>query len=773
MDGVKGYPEDWDPELIIPRWHGAEPAPERPIRFRCSFELDKPVVGAQLWITACGVFEAEINGEVVGDHVLAPGWTSYKHRHRLIHHDVATMLTAGPNAIGITVAEGWYRGRLGFGGGVREVYGTEIGPVALLAVTHPDGSHTRIATDQAWRAQPSPILTAGLYDGETWDGSIVESSWSTAGTDDTDWTPVDAIPFPGNTLFVPASPPIRRMDVIDPVSIEAREPGRTVVDFGQNIAGRLRLRIPAAPGEIVTIRHAEVLEHGEPAFRPLRGAAATDTVVCGDDAVEWEPRFTIHGFRYADIEGWPGQPAAEDFHAIVCHTDMEELGTFECSNPLLNRLHENVRWSARGNLVDIPTDCPQRDERLGWTGDMQVFADTAFFLFDCASMIESWLEDLAAEQIELGVVPIYVPWVELVIPPLPMAAWGDAAVIVPWRLYQHFGNPAVLDRQYDSMCSWVDQLAELSGDDRLWRPGLQFGDWLDPIAPPDRPASGRTSPELVATAYQVYSTGLLAAVAAEIGKEEDAARYSALAAEIRVAFNREFVTPSGLLASDSQTAYALALQFDLLLSPEHRTRAGERLRDLVEREGYHIGTGFVGTPLVCDALADTGYVDDAYHLLLQTENPSWLYPVTMGATTIWERWDSMLPDGSVNPGEMTSFNHYALGAVASFLHRRVAGLGPAAPGYTRLAVRPLPGGGLTHAGASRRLPTGTARVRWHRSGDVFRLNIEVPDGVAADVEMPDGSPMRELGPGAYELTCRFRPATADPPRPAPPFPPPA
>jgi len=763
-------PQGWEAQLIAAAWNGTPPPPEMPVRFRRAFTLGKPVARADLWITACGVFEAELNGEVVGDHVLSPGWTSYGHRHRLIHHEITSLVTEERNAIGITVAEGWYRGRLGFGGGVREVYGHDIGPIALLVITHPDGTQTSVATDTEWRAHRGPIDSAGLYDGEAWDLEKLDAAWSRPGFDDSKWSEVSLRHFDPALLFVPASPPIRRIEAVAPVSIEPIEPGRAIVDFGQNVTGRLRVDVPAAPGETITVRHAEVLEHGEPAFRPLRRAAATDRIRCGPEPISWEPKFTIHGFRYAQIEGWPGALSAEDLRAVVCHTDFGEVGSFECSNPLLNRLHDNVRWSARGNFVDIPTDCPQRDERLGWTGDIQVFADTAFFLFDCASMIESWLEDLAAEQKEHGVVPVYVPWIQLMIPPLPMAAWGDAAVIVPWLLYRHFGDIAVLRRQYASMCAWVDQVAELAGSEHLWKSGFQFGDWLDPIAPPDRPASGRTSPELVATAYHAHSASLLSKIAREIGDEGDAARYSRLASDVREAFQREFITPNGLLAGDSQTAYALALAFDLAPSPQHRTRAAERLRDLVEREGFHIGTGFVGTPLVCDALADAGYGDEAYHLLLQTEAPSWLYPVTMGATTIWERWDSMLPDGTVNPGEMTSFNHYALGAVASFLHRRVAGLGPAAPGYSKLAVRPLPGGGLTYAEASRQLTEGRARVRWERSGDEFRLGLEVPDSVVAEVEMPDGSPRVELATGVHELACRYRPASEDPPRPAPLFP---
>ena len=766
--GARGLPEPWSATLIVADVDGETPPPERPSRFRRAFTLDRDVASAELFVTACGVFECEINGYTASDHVLSPGWTSYRHRHRLIPLDVSALVSRGENAIDITVAEGWYRGRLGFGEGKRANYGEDIGPIAQLVVRYADGSTSIIATDATWRAQASAILSASLYDGETVDLLAMDAAWSRASYDDGSWAPVREAPFDESVLFIPESPPVRRIEELAPVSVERRANGKTIIDFGQNIAGRVRVRVPAAAGKTITMRHAEVLEHGELALRPLRGAKATDVVVCGDTPATWEPSFTFHGFRYAEIEGWPGTISNDDVRAIVCHTDMREIGTFSCSNEMLNRLHANARWSMKGNFLDVPTDCPQRNERLGWTGDLQVFAPTACFLYDCRSMLESWLDDLAAEQEQYGSVPSWVPFIEMGFPPIPTAAWGDAAVIVPWTLYRHFGDAEILRRHYASMRRWVEQVEGLAGESHLWDRGFQFGDWLDPAAPPDQPARARTDAGLVATAYHARTAGILAEAAAILGLEEDRQRFEALASAVRGAFTREYVTPGGRMASDAQTAFALGLQFGLLPTEVQREAAGKRLQQLVRREGYHVGTGFVGTPLLCDALADAGYGDDAYHLLLQTECPSWLYPITMGATTIWERWDSMLPDGSVNPGEMTSFNHYAFGAVADFLHRRVAGLAPMDAGYRTIGVRPLPGGGLTYAEAAREMEGGRAHVRWERDGTRFRIEVDVPDGHEAVVELPDGRAPTRIAAGSHRLECEYRAATDDPPRPAAP-----
>src|SRR5581483_18328 len=409
-----------------------------------------------------------------------------------------------------------------------------------------------------------------------------------------------------------------------------------------------------------------------------------------------------------EIQNYPGELKLDSIRAVVCHSDMERTGWFECSDPLVNRLHENVLWSMRGNFLSIPTDCPQRDERLGWTGDIQVFAPAACFLYDTYGFLASWLRDLAAEQQDAGgIVPVVIPNA-ISRPPFMAAAWDDAAVTVPWFLYQRFADTSILAAQFESMCAWVDRIAEVAGEKRLWDQGFQFGDWLDPAAPPDRPGQARVDRHLVATAYFARSAEIVGQAAGLLGYHAAQARYLDLARQVREAFAREYVTAAGRLVSDSQTAYALAIEFGLLPDPAQRQHAAERLTALVRANGYHIGTGFVGTPLICDALCNTGNYVAAYGLLTQRECPSWLYPVTMGATTIWERWDSLLPDGSVNPGEMTSFNHYAFGAVADWLHRTVGGLAPAEPGYRRIEIKPRPGGGIHHASARHLTPYGMA-----------------------------------------------------------------
>ncbi len=756
--------EDWSAAAVspAPELHGTPPGPA-PL-LRRSFTVRGPVARARLYASAFGAYEIELNGGRVGDEVLAPGWTSYSHRLRYQTHDVTSLLSPGDNAIGALLADGWYRGPLGFRGGVTELYGDRLALIAQLEITYADGTTDVVASDTTWRCAAGPITQSGLYAGERYDARREEAGWSSAGFDDTDWLPVDTVPLDPGRLVAPDGPPVRRTEVLPPVSVTRAGSGGHLLDFGQNISGRLRIRVRGDAGHTVRLRHAEVLENGELAVRPLRGADAIDEyTLAGRDEEVWEPRFTTHGFRYAHVEGWPGELRTSDVQAVVCHTDLRRTGWFNCSEPLLNKLHDNVVWSMRGNFLDIPTDCPQRDERLGWTGDIQVFAPTASFLYDCSGMLSSWLADLAIEQRENETVPHYVPWVPLGFDLRPAAAWGDAAVLVPWALYQRFGDVEILRSQYPSMTAWVDQIADLAGERHLWDSGFQFGDWLDPSAPPDRPAAAKTDRYLVATAYHAYSAQVLADVAAILGREDDHARYAALAAAVRDAFGDEYVTSNGRLVSDAQTGYALALQFDLLPKAEQRERAGRRLAELVAAEGHRIGTGFVGTPLVCDALSAGDDEDTAYLLLTQQECPSWLYPVTMGATTIWERWDSLLPDGSVNPGEMTSFNHYALGAVADWMHRTVAGLAPAAPGYRRLLVRPRPGGGLTHARAEHDTPYGRAAVGWQRTGGRLDLTVTVPPGTTATVQLPAPSfkPV-EVGSGEHTFTCEFRDPSEDP-----------
>ncbi|MGW4472930.1 family 78 glycoside hydrolase catalytic domain [Nonomuraea sp. NPDC004354] len=701
---------------------------------RAEFDARPGLTRARLYVTALGVYEVELNGQRVGADVLAPGWTSYGHRLRYQTFDVTGLVRPGRNAIGAMLGEGWYSGRIGFAdAGVP--YGDGVALLAQLELVHSGDEVERVVTGTHWLAASGPIVSSGIYDGECYDAGRERRGWSRPGHDTEDWTPALAVERDLATLTAPTGPAVRRVE-----TLSGRSDG-AVVDFGQNLVGRLRITAEGRAGEQVVLRHAEVLEDSELCTRPLRTAAAVDTYTLrGGGEETWEPRFTFHGFRYAAIEG-----PVTGAHAVVCHTDMARTGWFECSDPLLNRLHENVVWSMRGNFLDLPTDCPQRDERLGWTGDLQVFAPTAAFLYDCAGPLTSWLADLAAEQGEDGSLPVVVPnplGPEAV---FAAAGWCDAAVIVPWTLYERYGDAGILQDQFDSMRRWVDHVAAL-GEEYLT--GRQFGDWLDPSAPPDRPGEGRTPKRLVAAAYHVRSADLVAMAADVLDRQAEHDHYTALAAAARAAFAEEFVTADGQVLGDSATGYALAIRFGLLPTGAQRVRAGARLAALVERDGHRIPTGFLGTPLVCDALADTGHLETAYRLLTQRACPSWLYPVTMGATTVWERWDSMLPDGSVNPGEMTSFNHYALGAVADWMHRTVAGLAPGAPGYRRLLVAPRPGGGLTWAKAELRTPYGMAETRWSLDGGRLAVAAVVPPNTTAVVSLPGRAPF-EVGSGHH------------------------
>ena len=765
---------DWSAELIGPDRDLGDRPDRPPVLFRGAFEVRGEIDRARLYVTAHGVYTAEINGRRIGDHVLAPGWTSYRHRLRYQTFDVTSLLLAGTNVLGATVAEGWYAGHLGFHGGRRRIWGDDVALLAQLEVRYADGHVKTIVTNGEWRWANGPTTSAGIYAGETYDARLERPGWSASGFeqagDGSDWAPVRTLGRERADLLAPAGPPIRRTEELAPVAISRSPAGRTIVDFGQNLVGRVRLRVSGEAGTTITLRHAEVLEDGELATRPLRGAAAVDRYTLrGGGTEEWEPSFTYHGFRYVEVDGWPGSPSelsAAEIRAVVIHTDMARTGWFDCSEPLLNRLHENIVWTMRGNYMDVPTDCPQRDERLGWTGDAGVFAPSATFLYDCSGMLASWLADVAIEQQAYGTVPFYVPWFQLTFPLAPSSVWGDAAVLVPWLIYQRFGDVGLLRRQYASMKAWVDQVAEIARPSHLWQSGLHLGDWLDPSAPADAPEAARTDRFFVATAYHALTARVLAQAAAVLGETADASRYGRLASAIREAFEGEYVSPNGLVVSDAQTAYSMALEFDLLSGEAQRGRAGRRLVDLVRANGHRIGTGFVGARLICDALTNAGAIDTAYHLLLQRECPSWLYPVTMGATTVWERWDSMLPDGRLNPGDMLSFNHGDLGAVADWLHRTVAGLAPAEPGYRRILVVPRPGGGLTHASAAHETPYGRAEVSWVRIDGRLEVEVVVPVGAGAIVRLPDPAwTEAEVGPGRHRFACPYRRVEEDPARP--------
>ena len=714
----------------------------QPFLLRREFELRGPVASAMLYATARGVYQAQLNGQEVDDQVLKPGWTSYQ--FRLIHEstDVTALVTEGANVIGASVAGGWYTENFGFQGLAKPFYGTYPSFAAQLHVTYEDGTSEVIATDETWRASPDgPIRSSGIYAGEAYDAR--------RRLDDAHWFDAVVDASPGPVPIARSSPIVRRTQEVRVQSVLASPSGRTILDFGQNLVGWLRIEVSGRAGDTVVLRHAEVLEHGELGVRPLRVAKATDSyTLAGGGPETWEPAFTFHGFRYAEIQGWPGEFDPASVTAIVVHSDMERTGWFESSHELVNQLHSNVVWGMRGNFLYLPTDCPQSDERLGWTGDIQVFSPTASFLYDCDGFLASWLEDLALEQRAAGSVPFIVPdvlaWKEN-----PTAAWGDAATVVPSVLHERFADRRVLEVQFESMKAWVEEILRIAGDRHLWEGQFQFGDWLDPDSPADRPADAKTDGDIVASAYLFHSARLVSSSAEVLGKIEDSEFYAAAAERVRAAWVAEYTTPAGRIVSDAQTAYALALVFEIVTEPALVERMGRRLAWLVRRDGFRIGTGFVGTPLVQDALSRTGHLGTASRLLLQTEAPSWLYPVTMGATTVWERWDSMLEDGSINPGEMTSFNHYAFGAIADWLHRVVAGLAPAEPGYKKIRLAPQPIPGLTRASASHETPYGPSKIEWTIADGTMTVLATVPPNSRATVTLP-GAAAFEVGSGDFE-----------------------
>lgn len=713
--------------------------------FRREFTLEERPERATLHVTALGVVEAHLNGGRVGDEVLAPGWTSYGHRVPVSVHDVADRLRTGPNAVGAIVGEGWAVGDFGWER-VRQHWADRPELFMQLRLEYADRTET-VASGPEFTCGTGAVVRHGLYDGETHDARREPDGWDLPGFD-ADWVPAEIVERDLETLFVREAEPVRRTEELAPASITVSPSGRTVVDFGQNLAGRVRLLVDAPEGAVTTVRHAEILTDGEIDTRSLRSAEATDRYVHhGDGPAEWEPRFTLHGFRYAEIDG-PFEAAT----AVAVHSDMRRTGYLETSNELLNRLHANTVWSMRGNFAGVPTDCPQRDERMGWTGDINAFGPAAAFLYDVRGVLGSWLEDVYAEQRQYGSVPATVPSLQIE-PMTPTALWSDVVVGLPWTLYRAYGDEAILYRAYPSMAAFVRQVAGLLNGDGLWDSGFQFGDWLDPDAPGDDPAGGKADRHLVATAYFAKDAADAAAAARILGEHDDAEEFTSLAERVRGAFRDAHLTAEGLLAEESPTGYALAICFGLL-DPDELPAAGDRLAALVAERGHTIATGFAGTQWVLPALTETGRLDAAYRLLLQTECPSWLYPVTKGATTVWERWDAIRPDGTMHPHAMTSFNHYAFGAVVDWMHRTVGGLSPIEPGYRRMRIAPRPGGGLTSADLRLDTVHGEVGVAWRLDGDRVRLEVLVPEGTEAVVEPPLGGETVEVAGGRHTWDYR-------------------
>ncbi|WP_250545642.1 alpha-L-rhamnosidase [Paenarthrobacter sp. DKR-5] len=725
------------------------------------------VARATLTLTALGVVEAWLNGRPVSEDLLTPGWSSYEWRLRYATYDV-TQLVDNTSVLGLALGNGWFRGRLTWMGG-SGFYGDKLGAFAQLEVTFEDGTTQVVGTDDTWSSGPSAVLANDLYDGETIDGRLVDDSWKQPAFAGEGWKGVEPLDFDAARLTPYVGPAVKRWAELPVKEITTSPSGKTLVDFGQNLVGWIKIRAHGPAGTEITVRHAEVLEGGELGTRPLRSALATDKFILSGGEDVFEPTFTFHGFRYAEITGWPGELVPDSLTAVAVGSDLKRIGTFRTSDPTLNQFHENVVWGMRGNFVDVPTDCPQRDERLGWTGDIAAFAPTAAFLYDVDAFLSDWLIDLALEQEHHdGIVGFVIPDVLKYLdkpttfgPVESTAIWSDASVWVPWALYQAYGDEDVLRRQFDSMASHVRRVRSLLSPSGVWDGNFQFGDWLDPDAPPEDPAKAKADKGVVATACAYRSAKLVAATSALLGLTAEQAEFEQLASDLRSAFNTNYVR-DGVVHSDCATVYALAIVFELLDAADEKA-AGERLAELSAAAGYRISTGFAGTPFITDALTKTGHVEDAYRLLLERECPSWLYPVTMGATTVWERWDSMLPDGTINPGEMTSFNHYALGAVADWMHRVVGGISPLTPGYASVLIAPLPGGGLTEAETALETPHGRIAVRWELEGDQLTVEADVPSGITGILRLP-GQDDRPLSAGHLTEKVTIVPAVTAPQR---------
>lgn len=702
---------------------------------RRKFPLQKKVARARAYVTAHGLYEFYVNGARVGDQLLTPGWTAYDERLQYQVYDITSLVREGDNVVGAMLGDGWYRGRLGWETNWG-VWGKRLGLYCQVNFEYTDGTSSSMVTDDAWKSTADgPIIMNSIYDGETYDARKELKGWSTPEFDDSSWTPVNLVPNGHEKLVAMETVPVKRIQELKPVKIFRTPKGTLVADFGQNMVGWVRLRVTGPAGTEVVVRHAEVLDkEGEFYTANLRNAKATMTYILKGEGEEvYEPRFTFFGFRYISVDGFPGELKPENVTGIVIHSDMEPTGKFSCSDTLLNQLQQNIVWGQKGNFVDVPTDCPQRDERLGWTGDAQAFSRTAAFNMDVAAFFTKWLKDLDADQHANGSVPFVVP--DVLANSGGSAGWADAATIIPWDMYQVYGDKRILEVQYPSMKEWVNYMKAQSRDN-LWNSGFHFGDWL--FFRPADDNDGRsavTDKYLIAQCFYAHSTQLLINAAEVLGKNDDVQTYKALLKDVKDAFMREYVTPSGRLISGTQTAYVLALEFKML-PDELRKQAAQRLVENIKSYDNHLTTGFLGTPYLCHVLTRYGYNDVAYTLLFQKTYPSWLYPVIQGATTIWERWDGQKPDGTFQTTGMNSFNHYAYGAIGDWMYRIVGGIEIGAPGYKKVIIQPQPHDSLTHARASFESPYGLIESSWERKGRQMTVKVRIPPNATADVWLP-------------------------------------
>ncbi|SHF94976.1 family 78 glycoside hydrolase catalytic domain [Geodermatophilus nigrescens] len=768
---------DWSADWIEPGTMPAGPAGERAAALlRWEFDADRPVTSARLYATAQGLYEAFLDGARIGDAELTPGYTQYDRRLQVQTLDPGPV-APGRHALAVVLADGWFRGQTGVTRSADQ-WGDRVAFLAQLHLTHDDGTVTVLGTGPGWRSATGHVTAADLIAGERWDLTRLPRGWDAPGFDDAAWEPVTVAEHGSGGLVDSPAPPVRRVEEIVPVSMTRLPSGVQVADLGQNVNGWVRLTDLGPAGTTLTLTHGEWLgpdgdvtvEHLRPDLpflpHPLPAGQVDVVVSAGAPGEVFEPRRTTHGFRYVRIEGHPRDLTPDDLRGVVVHTDLRRTGTFACSDARVDALHEAAVWSFRGNACDIPTDCPHR-ERHGWTGDWQLFVPTAAFLYDVAGFSTKWLRDVVADQWPDGTVANVSPCPRGEGRESPVsflngsAGWGDAVVVVPWQLYRAYGDTRVLEETWPAMVRWLDRAERMAREQRhpdraarrpepapherwLWDTGFHWGEWLVPGEEVgDFGAFVAADEGVVATAWFAHSAGLLAEIAAVLGRDDDAARYAELAARVRAAWQAEYLDGDGRLVSDTQADHVRALAFGLVPG-ELRPAVAERLVELVREAGTHLGTGFLATPYLLPVLADAGHLDVAYELLLQDTEPGWLVMVDRGSTTVWEHWDGVDAEG--RPRD--SLNHYSKGAVVSFLHRYTAGIEPLEPAYRRFRVRPRPGGGLTSAVATHESPYGRIASSWRVDGDRFALTVEVPAGTQAEVVLPDGT-ATTAGPGTH------------------------
>ncbi len=747
---------DWQARWIRPP--GGDDRSAEPVAWlRRSFSVGKAITRARLYATARGLFELHLNSQRVGTDHFANGFTSYPHRVDTLTYDVTSQLRPGDNTLTAALGTGWYAGRFPFETKTRGPYGVHPELLLQLEIEYADGTREVVTSDERWEGTfDGPILSSSLYDGEVYDARRTPTGWQ----------PVVVNPDPGSARLTPKPfPPVRATQTLRPRVITQPQPGRFVFDLGQNIVGWARLRVPMERDGTVTLRFAEMLRpDGTLYTENYRSAKSTDSyTAAASGPIEWEPRFTFHGFRYVELSGLPAdaKPQLDWVTGVVLHTDFRRTGSFTSSHAKLNQLQSNIAWGWRGNALDIPTDCPQRDERLGWTGDAQVFAPTSLFNYDAHAFWKSWLATLRDEQDADGAIPDVAPdpnlkWRNY------SPGWQDAATFIPWEVYVRTGDRSALADNYAMMEKLVGWYRSRAVDGLLPASG-GFGDWLQPnpqtgANDPDwmKEKKGDTPRALLGAAFYARSARILADTARVLGRINDAARYDAEAARVRQAFATHFIDADGKLqnASETQTGYVLALVFDLVPAPL-RARTGAHLARLVAAADGHLRTGFLGTPYLTRALDDTGQTDAALGVLFKESYPSWFYSINQGATTMWERWNSYSHEAGFGDAGMNSFNHYAYGAIGQWLYERIAGLAPdpARPGYKHFFVRPLVHGPLESARAELETPYGRAVSAWQKHDSVVSLEIVVPPNTTATVEFPDRRPSQTLSAGTHRFDC--------------------